>query len=170
MSSTPAHMDAALLLVRVVAGVTMALHGANKVKGGLAGVGGWFESMGMRPGWLHARLAAFTEIGAGLMLALGLLTPFAGAAFVGLMLVAGVTAHRDKGFFIFNEGQGWEYVLVLGTIGAVIGGIGAGDWSVDELIGLDVDGWWGLAVSLGVGLAGGAALLAGFWRPAKVLS
>ena len=81
--------DLAVLLLRVAAGLTMAYHGYNKTKG-LVGTSKWFESMGMQPGAVHARLAAFTEIGGGLALAAGLLTPFAGAAFVGLMLVEGV--------------------------------------------------------------------------------
>jgi putative oxidoreductase len=163
-------VDATLLVLRVVLGVTLALHGVNKVRNGLDGVGRWFESMGMRPGWLHARLAAFTEIGGGALLALGLLTPFAGAAFVGLMLVAGITAHRNNGFFVFHEGQGWEYVMVLGVCGAAFGGLGAGEWSLDDAIGFELHGWGGLAVSCGLGIAGGVALLAGFWRPAKASS
>jgi putative oxidoreductase len=160
-----AAVDAALTLLRVVAGVTMFLHGANKVKGGLAGVGGWFASMGMRPGALHARLAAFTEIGAGLLLAVGLLTPFAGAGFVGLMAVAGWVAHRKVGFFVFHEGQGWEYVLVLGTIGAALGGTGAGRWSLDHALDPTIDPGPGLAISLGGGLAAAIVLLAACYRP-----
>ncbi|MCP5025878.1 MAG: DoxX family protein [Actinomycetia bacterium] len=51
-----------ILILRVAAGVTMAMHGYAKVfKGGkLPGVAGWCDSMGMRPGKLHAPLAAFT--------------------------------------------------------------------------------------------------------------
>ena len=109
------HVDLGLLVLRVGVGVTMFLHGWNKVFGGgkLAGTGRWFESMGMKPGWLHARLAAATELGAGLLFALGLLTPLAAAGIIALMVVAGITAHRKNGFFIFRPGQGWEYVMIL---------------------------------------------------------
>src|SRR5262245_54018967 len=88
--------DSGLLLIRVVAGLTMAAHGYQKffLGGRIAGTGRWFDSMGMRPGRLHALAAASTEIGAGVLLALGLLTSFAGAAFVALMLVAAYTVHR----------------------------------------------------------------------------
>ena len=56
--------DVALLLVRVVIGLTLAAHGVNKAKS-LAGTAGWFDSIGMRPGRVHARLAAGGEIVAG---------------------------------------------------------------------------------------------------------
>lgn len=77
----------ALLIVRVVIGLTMAAHGWNKAKG-LDGVAGWFDAIGMKPGKVHARFAAFGEILAGLCLAAGLLTSFAALGFVGLMTVA----------------------------------------------------------------------------------
>ena len=60
---------------------------------------------------LHARIAATTEMSAGLGLAVGLLTPIPAAGFVALMLVAAWTVHRPNGFFIVKEG--WEYNLVL---------------------------------------------------------
>ena len=61
------HADLGLLVLRLGIGLTVCLHGHNKVFGGgkLAGTGAWFASMGMKPGWLHARMAAATEIGAG---------------------------------------------------------------------------------------------------------
>ena len=50
----------ALLIIRVALGATMAAHGYAKFfKGGrINGTAGWFDSMGMRPGRVHARLAA----------------------------------------------------------------------------------------------------------------
>ena len=127
------HVDLGLLVLRLGIGLTVCLHGFNKVFGGgkLAGTGGWFASMGMKPGWLHARMAAATEIGAGLLLAVGLLTPLAAAGIIAVMLVAGVTAHRKNGFFIFRPGQGWEYVMVLAVAAFAVGAIGAGAWSID---------------------------------------
>lgn len=157
----------ALLIVRVAVGVTMAMHGINKVKGGLDGVAGWFDSMGMRPGRLHARFAAYGEIAAGLCLAAGLLTSFAALGFVGLMAVAAYTVHLDKGFFILDEG--WEYVFVLGVVAVTIAMLGPGEWSVDEALGIvdDFDGYVGLAISAGGGLAAAALLLAVCYRPPR---
>src|SRR5262245_31980016 len=105
------HVDLALLVLRVSLGLMLVAHGTNKVKGGLDNAGRWFSSMGMRNGGFQARLAAATEITAGLLLALGLLTPFAAAGAIGVMLVAGIVAHRHNGFFVFRPGQGWEYVF-----------------------------------------------------------
>ena len=99
-----------LLLIRVVVGVTMAAHGYNKFFGGgrIPGTASWFDSMGMKPnGRIHAIMAASTELGAGLLFAVGFLTPLAAAGFVGLMVVAAYTVHLKNGFFIVKSG--WEY-------------------------------------------------------------
>ena len=74
-----------LLILRLCLGLFLAYHGYNKVfgKGGLTGTASWFGSIGFKwPMW-QARLAASTESGAGLLLALGLLTPLAGAGMIG---------------------------------------------------------------------------------------
>src|SRR3546814_3238796 len=93
--------DVALLLLRVVLGLTMAAHGYNKFFGGgrIPGTAGWFDSIGMKPGLFHARVAAGTEIAAGLGLALGLLQPVQAAGFVAPMLVAAGTVLRHNGFY-----------------------------------------------------------------------
>jgi putative oxidoreductase len=159
--------DLALALLRVAAGLTMAAHGANKIKGGLDGVAGWFDSIGMRPGRIHARFAAFGEVGAGLCLAVGLLTSFACLGFVGLMTVAAVTVHVDKGFFILDEG--WEYVFMLAVIAVAIALLGPGGWSIDAVLGIDddFDGFTGLAIAAGGGLVAAGGLLGAFYRPPK---
>ncbi len=119
-------IDTGLLILRVVLGLTMAAHGYNKFfgKGGLAGTAGWFDSMGMKPGMLHARIAATTEMSAGLGLAVGLLTPIPAAGFVALMFVAAWTVHRPNGFFIVKEG--WEYNLILAVSAVAVATIGPG--------------------------------------------
>ena len=160
--------DLALLILRVTAGITMAYHGHNKTKG-LGGTAKWFESMGMRPGAVHARLAAFTEIAAGLGMAVGFLTPLTGAAFIGLMLVAGIVAHRNNGFFIFLKDQGWEYTMILGVIGLFVAMVGAGRYSLDRALGITFAEWVGSAIAAG-GVVGGAGLLAVSWRPNRSAS
>lgn len=163
-------INLALFVLRVAAGAVMLAHGINHVfRGGkIAGTGRWFESLGMKPGVLHAWLASLTEIGAGVLLLVGLLTPLAGAGIVGVMLVAWITNHRTNGFFIFRPGEGWEYVMTLTVVGLVIATLGAGEWSLDEALDLRSDwmGAPGLVTAL-VGAGGAAALLAVFWRPVK---
>jgi putative oxidoreductase len=164
-----ARMDFALLVLRVAIGVTIAVHGWNKVRNGIAGTARWFHSMGMRPGTVNAWMAAGTELGGGGLFALGLLTPLAAAAIIGLMLVAGWTSHRAQGFFVFRPGQGWEYVFVLAVVAFAVATIGPGRWSLDNAIGIGTDGyldsWWGSIVAAVVGLGGGAAQMAVFYRP-----
>lgn len=154
-----------LLLLRVVVGPVFAFHGYAKIfRGGrLAGTARWFDGMGMRPGALHARFAAGGELATGTCVALGLLTPFGGMGLVGLMSVAVWTVHRGHGLLVTKDG--WEYNLVLATIGVTLATIGPGEWSLDDALGIDLNGPVGFAIALvgGVGLA--AALLATCYRP-----
>jgi putative oxidoreductase len=157
-----------LLALRVAVGAVMIAHGWNHIFGGgrIAGTVRWFESLGMRPGVLHAWTASVTELGAGVLLVLGLLTPFAGAAVIGLMVVALVTNHLKNGFFIFRAGEGYEYVLVLIASGVLLALTGGGDWSLDAALGLfDPPGWRSSLLALLAGFGGAAALLVVFWRP-----
>ena len=171
MTAYDSAADFALLALRVVLGLTMAAHGYNKFFGGgrIPGTAGWFDSIGMRPGMFHARVAATTEITAGLGPALGLLTPVPAAGFVALMLVAAWTVHRKNGFFIVKEG--WEYNLILAVAAVAIAGTGAGRYSLDHLLfsGSDfyqyLHGWCGLLIAVVLGLAGGIGQLAIFFRP-----
>lgn len=157
-------LDLVLLVVRVVAGVTLALHGYQKyfMGGRIAGTAGWFESLGMKPGRLHAYLAATTEIVCGIGFAVGLLTPLAAAGFVGTMTVAGWT-HKGK-FFVFKDG--WEYNAVLAVLAVLVATTGPGRWSLDHALDLadDLSGTTGLLLALS-GLVASIALMAVFWRP-----
>ncbi|PPJ25722.1 DoxX family protein [Nocardia nova] len=162
-------IDAGLALLRIVLGLTMAAHGYGKLfRGGrIPGTAGWFDSIGMRPGKLQAWLAAGTEVGSGILLALGLLTPFAAAAFVSLMTVAAWTVHRGHGFFIV--GNGWEYNLILAVGAASVAVAGAGRISLDwAIFGQNLfAGWAGFAVSVVLGLVAAAALLGACYRPVR---
>ena len=162
-------LDLGLALIRVVVGVTMIAHGYNHLwgGGGVAGTTRWFASLGMRPARLHAVLSGAGELAAGGALALGFCTPLAAAFVVGTMAVAGVTAHRRNGFFVFKDG--YEYVLLIAVVCAGLGLAGPGAISADHAIGWT--GWLsagpGVAVSVGGGVLGAAGLLAATWRPAR---
>src|SRR5438067_9825555 len=167
MSTVGVAADTGLLLIRVVSGLTMAAHGYQKFFSGgrIAGTGRWFDSLGMRPGRVHALAAASTETGAGVLLAVGFLTSLAGAAFVALMVVAGYAVHRANGFF--SVSSGWEYNLILAVIGAGVGTAGAGRFSVDHLIGAGgmFSGISGAVIAIAGGLVAGIGQLAVFYRP-----
>lgn len=163
-------LDLGLLILRVVVGATIAAHGYNHIfRGGkIQGTAGWFASLGMKPGILHAWLASITELVGGLLLALGLLTPLGAAAVAGTMAVAFVTNHRKNGFFIFRPGEGWEYVNVLMCAGLALGALGPGQWSIDNALELEwVSGPIGFAIAAIGGLGGALLLLLVFWRPEK---
>jgi putative oxidoreductase len=163
-------IDLAMLILRVAAGLMIMMHGyAHVWKGGksaIAGTAGWFGSMGMRPPLVQAWLASITELGAGALLVLGFLTPLAAAGLFGVMVVAFLIAHRSNGFFIYNPGQGWEYVAMIMAIALAIGAVGGGKWSLDNAFNIDVfRGWRGLATVVIAGGGGALALLATCWRP-----
>lgn len=158
--SSSTGLDLGLLIIRLALGPMLFVHGYNKVfgGGGLAGTASWFESLGLRPGWLHARLAAFTELGAGVLMALGLLNGLTSLAFVGLMLVAAFTDHAGKGYFIFKGG--WEYVGLVALVAVGLAATGPGGWSLDNALGLDLAGpWWAIVAAAGGALAAAGLLL-----------
>lgn len=165
--ASTAELSTALLILRVTFGISMAAHGYNKFFGGgrIPGTAGWFDSMGMRPGKVHAVLAASTEMGAGILMALGLLTPLAGAAFIALMIVAGWTVHRKAGFFIVKGG--WEPNFMYAMMGLGLAMLGGGRYSLDNAFGIagDISGWTGLIIALVAGVGGGIGQLALFYRP-----
>ncbi len=161
-------VDLALLVLRLAVGVVMLAHGWNHIFGGgkIAGTARWFESLGMKPGWLHAWTASVTELAAGVLLLLGLLTPLAGAMVVGVLTVAWITNHRKNGFFIFRPGEGYEYVMTLVAAGLLLCGTGGGRISLDRALGVfDPPGWTAALVFAAMGLAGAIGLLVVFWRP-----
>jgi putative oxidoreductase len=162
--------DLALLVLRVAIGAVFLAHGWNHIfRGGrIAGTGRWFESLGMRPGVVHAWLASVTEVGAGILLIVGLLTPLAAAGVVGVMLVAWIINHRGNGFFIFRPGEGWEYVMTLTVTGLALAMLGAGSVSLDNALGLeDLAGWTGFWIAVVGGGGGALLLLAVAWRPVR---
>jgi len=155
-------MDTGLLIVRMVVGLVMAAHGAQKLFGwfggyGLAGTGGFFESLGFRPGKFFAMAAGFTEVAGGLLLTLGLLGPLGPAMIISVMIVAIATVHWQHGLFAQNNG--YELPLVYAVAVAAIALIGNGAYSVDALLGLSwpAEVVW---IALGLGIAGGFANLA----------
>jgi putative oxidoreductase len=162
--------DLSLLVLRVGVGVVFIAHGYNHIfRGGkIAGTGRWFDSLGVRPGILHAWVASLTELGAGALLILGLATPLGCAGVIGTMTVALITNHLKNGFFIFRPGEGYEYVLTLICVGVGLAGVGAGEWSLDHALGwFDPPGWLGLLIALIAGFGGALGLLVTCWRPPK---
>jgi putative oxidoreductase len=151
-------MDLALLVLRVVVGLLFVGHGAQKLfgvfgGGGLEGTAGMFDNIGLRPGWLHARAAGTAEFLGGALIALGLFTPFAASALIGVMTAAVITVHARNG--IWNSNQGYEFNVVLSAAVFALAGIGAGAWSLDNAFGFDLHGVIWAVAALAVGIIGG---------------
>jgi putative oxidoreductase len=162
-------LNLALAIARIWVGVVMFAHGWRhlaSVRSG-PGIANWFESLGMRNGPVQAWNVTLTELVAGVALILGFFTPLAYAAAASIGLVALVTNHWKNGFFIFNKGEGWEYVGTLSVLSIALGAVGPGEWSLDDAFGLAFPFEPGTAflISAGVGILGTAAFLAVFWRP-----
>jgi putative oxidoreductase len=156
-------MDLGLFLLHAVVGLFFVGHGAQKLFGalgghGLEGTAGFFDSIGLKPGRLHATAAGLSEFGGGALLALGLLTPLGAALIVAPMAAAVATVHRGKG--PWNADGGWELNVTYAVVAVALAGVGAGAWSLDAALDLNVSGTgWALG-ALGAGLLGGLGAVA----------
>ena len=155
----PDDLDVGLALVRIMAGLLMAAHGAQKLLGwwGGSSMAKWSEDLerqGVRPGWLWAWISVLGQM-AGLALAIGFLTPITAAASLVAPMVVVVIQKWPKGFF--NVRGGIEFMLAILVIGVALVLTGPGAVSVDALIGFSLDLPVRLAI-LGAAFAG--ALLA----------
>ncbi|MFE7166698.1 DoxX family protein [Streptomyces sp. NPDC057616] len=129
----PHAYDTGLLLLRLALGLTMAGHGAQKLFGwfsgpGLDGTGTFFTSVGYPAGKTMAVVDGLSELLGGLGVALGLLTPLAGAAVVGVMINA-MAVKWGGGFFVPT---GVEYELTLAVAAAALALTGPGRLAVDR--------------------------------------
>lgn len=135
-------IDISLLILQLGVGLTFAAHGAQKAFGwwggpGLAGWEGAMQHMGFRPARFFALTSALIELGGGVLLAAGVLTPFVAAALVAQSVVIIGHVHWPNGFF--STRSGIEFPLLLGVGAAAIGLAGAGAFSVDAVLGLAVE-------------------------------
>ena len=147
--------DAALLAARLTVGVLMFGHGTQKLFGWFGGHGfkataGAFAHMGFSPGDVFAALAGTTEVVGGALLALGLLTPLAAAAVIGVLTDAIAIVGWHHG--LFGQG-GYEYPLLLAVVAAALAFGGPGRFSLDRgrrwSAGGLVPGLFSLALGLG---------------------
>ena len=123
-----------LLIIRLVVGVLFIGHGAQKLFGkfggyGLKGTGGWFESIGMKPGVTMALFAGLAELIGGILFAVGFLTPLAALLIAGTMIMAIVKVHAPNG--LWATSNGYEYNLTLLAVAISIALIGPGKYALD---------------------------------------
>ncbi|MFD0280034.1 DoxX family protein [Kitasatospora sp. NPDC127111] len=152
-------MNLGLLILRLVTGLLIAGHGVQKISFHLGGKGleggtREFREDGFRGGSLTALAAGAGQIGSGLLLAAGLLTPLAATGAIGVMTVA-TTVKWRHGLWVQNDG--YEYPLFLITTAAALAATGPGAWSADAGLGLTPYPLWWLAVAVVAGVGSGLA-------------
>lgn len=156
-------MDFGLFALHGVVGLLFIGHGAQKLFGafgghGLDATGGFFESLGLKPGRLHATAAGLSEFGGGVLLALGLLTPIGAALIIATMVAAIATVHAGKG--PWSTDGGWELNVTYIVAAVALAGASAGQWSLDNAFDLNVAGTDWAVGALVVGLLGGIGAVA----------
>lgn len=120
--------DVAPFLIRVVVGLVFAMHGYQKLQGGIDGFAGFLGGLGFPAAGLLAVLVVVAELGGGILLILGAFTHWTAKVLVVVSVVALVAVHLPNGFFLPG---GYEYILVLLAASASLVLSGPGRWSVD---------------------------------------
>lgn len=141
----------------------MFVHGAAHLRT-REGTGRWLGRVGWLAPGFQAWLLSVGEIAIGAGMILGFMNALAASGTVAIMVVAFITQHLRNGFFIYNKGQGYEYVITLAVAAVGLALLGAGDWSLDAVVGTDLrpaQRVWILAAGIGVA----AIQIASSWRP-----
>jgi putative oxidoreductase len=164
-------MDVALLIIRVVVGLYLFGHGAQKLFGwlggpGLAGTEGWLGSAGFRPARFWALNAGLAEAVGGVLLLLGLLSPLGSIAIVTAMIVAIATAHLGKGWFATTGGPELPLTNIAAAI--LVALAGPGRYALDSWFGISLpEPAVGIVVAILALIGVAAALLSRRQRPAE---
>jgi putative oxidoreductase len=164
-------LSAGLLVARVVVGLVMAAHGAQKLFGwfggpGLSKTGEFFAYLGFQPGRTFATIASFTELTSGLLVATGFLGPIGPALMISVMIVAMITVHWEHGLFASDNGIEVPLLYTAAAVGFALTGYGL--FSLDASFGI-VDLWTPAITGtvLAAGALGGLANVAIRRRPTK---
>lgn len=155
-------MDFALLVARLVIGLGLAAHGAQKLFGwyggyGTKGTGEFMASLGFTAGVPMAVLGGAGELAGGLLTALGLFGPIGPALLIAVMTEAILTVHIKNGWF--NSKNGMEFPATVAATSFLLAFTGPGYWSLSQLFGMS----WGWSYEatwavVAIGIVGAVAI------------
>lgn len=134
--------DAGVTLIRIVLGIVMFAHGAQKMLGWFGGAGwsGTMEAFTTQLGIPTplAALAIIAEFLGSLGLIVGLLGRVSAFGILCNMAVAALLVHVKFGFFVnwsgTQRGEGVEYQILAIAMASLIVWKGSGAYSIDKLI------------------------------------
>lgn len=134
----------AMLILRSILGSLLAGHGAQKLFGwfngpGLEGTSGFLETLGLRPGRPWAYLAGLSELGGGVLMALGFLNPLGPLGVIASMAMATKTAHTIKPIFVTEGGAELPVTNMAAALSIIING--PGKYSLDRAFGTNLPAW-----------------------------
>jgi putative oxidoreductase len=126
-----------LFLIRLVIGVSFIGHGTQKLFGwfggyGLEGTGGFFDSIGLKPGKTMALMAGTAQLVGGILFVLGLLTPIAAILIAFTMFIAIVKVHFANGYWA--TANGYEYNLLILITAIAVALTGPGKYALDTFL------------------------------------
>ena len=156
-------IDVGLLVLRLVLGLTMVAHGAQKLFGWFGGPGlarhisSTEAGLNLRPGWLWGWMSILAEFGGGLLLVFGILTPVAAGAIFSAMVLAVALVHAPKGFW--NTRGGYEYNVLILAATTALGFTGPGIYSLAPEVIDNLPSWQVFAGTVVFGLTGVAIAL-----------
>jgi len=154
--------DLGLFILRVVVGAIVMAHGLLKLgwvgKGGsIAGVAGWFGSIGLRPSLFWALVATLAESVGGLLTVVGLGGPIGPGIVAADLVVVTIVAHWQQGFWAGGGKVGIEFPVALAAGALAVALAGGGSWSLDAALGLSYPDWllpaWLAITAVGAALA-----------------
>ena len=162
-ATDPQTLGLGLLVGRLVIGLLMAAHGAQKLFGwfggyGLNATGEFMVQLGFPSGRFFASTAAVTEVVSGLLVALGLFGPIGPALMLSVMIVAAISVHWQNGVFAMKNGIELPLLYAAGALAIALAG--PGEFSLDALLG--IGSIWTprvTALALAVGAMGGVGNL-----------
>ena len=119
-------------VLRVATGIIFAAHGWQKLANGLNGTAGFLETLGFPLPMLMAFLLVVAELGGGILLILGVATGLAARVLAFVSIVAWITVHTGKGFFMASGG--YEFIMLLFAACISLAITGPGRWSLGAVL------------------------------------